>query len=252
MASGSPAGEQTGIQDEDLAQMKAFDTYQWQFDKDFLVRTDITIPVCASLTCLKHGALQITKGLDRPQALQALLQARLWWYQSKKDYTIQLPQYRAYEAARQQHEPDFKSPDGGILAKLNAIRKHMSESEEKRLAEDAAKVPGWQKYARKANLQLKADQEGAEIQDDSASIVGLSAESRGIDGDATADKGGIPANSGGASGEAAETAPYPEKFKHIAEAVVSGKQIPGVKLIPDTVIRPLVSVSAVPVLRYLR
>ncbi|KAH8888385.1 hypothetical protein GQ53DRAFT_264417 [Thozetella sp. PMI_491] len=206
----------------------AFDKYPWQFDKDFL-----------------HGALQITKGLDRTAALAALLQARVWWYESKQNYRIDVAVYSVWDLMRNSDQTEPKNPDGGILAKLNAIRKHMTQSEEKRLAEEASKVPTWQKYANKANLHLKANQTGAAIQGDRDSIVGGPAAGQTSTGDGNSG----PADAGSEQGwsltreenlrEApAEDAPYPEQFKLIAEAVINNKPIEGVKLVPDTVLRP--------------
>ncbi len=145
------------------------------------------------------------------------------------------------------------------MAKVKAIREKMAESELKKLEENGAGVPGWQKYASKANLHIKADQPGADIERDisaNGSVVGLT-----TGGNSAADgtnEGGVGAGAGTGAGRGTTSstpavagssggggggngAPYPEQFQAIIEAVTTGKPIAGVKEIPDTVLRPSVS-----------
>ncbi len=151
-----------------------------------------------------------------------------------------MSEYEAYQILRDQHQPGPKNPDGGILAKLNAIRKHIDEKEQKRLAEEAANVPGWQKYAHKANLHLKANQAGAEVRGDG--VAGGSTTGTSVGGDSpAADFGNGNGAAEGGPSDGQENAPYPEDFKLIAEAVINNVPLPGMKVVPDTILRPSVS-----------
>ena len=184
----------------------------------------------------------MTTGLERDQALDSCLQARIWWYESKQNIQIPVQVYKIFDQSRR---GPTKRPDGGILAKLKAIREKMAESELKKLEESGTDVPGWQKYASKANLHLKADQPGADIARDVSANGSVAGSTVGGDGSgdtgvtggdaATSPSGRRVSNAGGGS------APYPEQFQAIIEAVTTGKPIAGVKEIPDTVLRPSVS-----------
>ena len=183
----------------------------------------------------------MTTGLERDQALDSCLQARIWWYESKQKIQIPVQVYKIFDQSRR---GPTKRPDGGILAKLKAIREKMAESELKKLEESGNDVPGWQKYASKANLHLKADEPGADIARDVSANGSVAGSTAG--GDGSADAGATGGDSASPSSRRVSnagggSAPYPEHFQAIIEAVTTGKPIAGVKEIPDTVLRPTVS-----------
>lgn len=97
------------------------------------------------------------------------------------------------------------SPDAAILKQLEEIQQRMGSAPSlSGFGQSQADIPAWQLNAPKVDLSKKAD-DGA---------------SRGDTGDG---------------------APYPEDFQALVEAVTTGKPIPGIKEIPDTVVRPPVS-----------
>ena len=106
--------------------------------------------------------------------------------------------------AHKSENPDPPAPDEAILAKIEDIQRRLG------IAADQADVPSWQTYAPKANLGIKA-----------------------TDGDA---------GQGESSTAEGQDAPYPERFKAVIEAVTTGKPVPGVKEIPNTVVSQPVSI----------
>lgn len=148
-------------------------------------------------------------GFTRQKALSNTLQARIWWYKSRFNIAIDRPAYEAFCTAN----PSI-SPDGSILAKLEEIQQRMGNAAigtgyseataDAAEAAPAANIPEWQLKAPKVDLSVKADD-------------------------------GTPHTHSG------DGAPYPENFQALVDAVTSGKPIPGIKEIPDTVVRPPVS-----------
>lgn len=145
-------------------------------------------------------------GFTRQKALSTTLQARIWWYKSRFNSDIDRASYEAYCASH-----PSSSPDASILAKLDEIQQRMGggapgSSSSSTSAAASPNIPAWQLNAPKVDLSKKAD--------DGASHT----------------------NTG-------DGAPYPENFQALIEAVTLGKPIPGIKEIPDTVVRPPVSSS---------
>ncbi|KAL2264279.1 hypothetical protein VTK26DRAFT_8482 [Humicola hyalothermophila] len=92
-------------------------------------------------------------------------------------------------------------PDLAILIKLEGISERMGLAPAPDKPEDAPYIPEWQKNAPKVDLSKKADD------------------------------GRTHNNANGG-------APYPDNFQAIVEAVTMGKPIPGIKEIPNIVVRP--------------
>ncbi|KAK4101024.1 hypothetical protein N658DRAFT_449929 [Parathielavia hyrcaniae] len=142
-------------------------------------------------------------GFNRQKALSTTLQARIWWYKSRFNTDIDRASYEAYVASRPLSE---KSPDASILAKLEEIQQRMGGGVPPSSAGGSGQdIPAWQLNAPKVDLSKKAD-DGA---------------------------------SHHANANAGDSAPpYPENFQALIEAVTTGKPIPGIKEIADTVVRP--------------
>jgi hypothetical protein len=100
-------------------------------------------------------------------------------------------------AAHLASHPDASTPEPAILARIEDVQRRMGMT-------SASAVPSWQVHAPKADLGVKADD----------------------------------ASDHGAAGAGDEgDAPYPEHFKAVIEAVTTGKPVPGIKEIPNTVVR---------------
>jgi hypothetical protein len=94
--------------------------------------------------------------------------------------------------------PDTATPEAAILARIEDVQRRMGVT---------GPVPSWQAHAPKADLRVKA-----------------------------AD--GVAKGEGAAGGVGTgDDAPYPEHFKAVIEAVTTGKPVPGIKEIPNTVVR---------------
>ncbi|KAK4150126.1 hypothetical protein C8A00DRAFT_18290 [Chaetomidium leptoderma] len=142
-----------------------------------------------------------TDGFTRQKALSTTLQARIWWYKSRFNTDIDRAAYEAHSAA---HPSSPISPDASILAKLDEIQQRMGGgggSSSSATGNEQHNIPAWQLNAPKVDLSKKADD------------------------------GAGHTNTG-------DGAPYPENFQALIEAVTMGKPIPGIKEIPDTVVRP--------------
>jgi hypothetical protein len=149
-----------------------------------------------------------TDGFSRQKALSTTLQARIWWYKSRFNTDIDRASYEAFSAAHQS-----SCPDAAILAKLEEIQQRMGgggggggRGGASSSSTANQNIPAWQLNAPKVDLSKKADD------------------------------GACHSNTG-------DGAPYPENFQALIEAVTLGKPIPGIKEIPDTVVRPPVSTS---------
>jgi len=97
--------------------------------------------------------------------------------------------------------PETPTPEPAILARIEDVQRRMGVT---------GPVPSWQAHAPKADLRVKA-------------------------ADGAAKQGAGGAGGGG------DDAPYPEHFKAVIEAVTMGKPVPGIKEIPNTVVRLPVS-----------
>ncbi|KXX81204.1 hypothetical protein MMYC01_201398 [Madurella mycetomatis] len=136
----------------------------------------------------------------RQKAQNTTLHARIWWYKSRFNVDIDRTAYDDYSASH-----PSSSPDTTILAKLDEIQQRMGIGPAPSSTRDQSQnqaIPAWQLNAPKVDLSKKAD-----------------------DGATHASTG-----SGGA--------PYPDNFQALIEAVTMGKPIPGIKEIPNTVVRP--------------
>lgn len=157
------------------------------------------------MATLGPSLIRKTEGFMRQKALNTTLQTRIWWYKSRFNVDINRIAYEAYSASH-----PSSNPDSAILAKLEQIQQRMGvappvPSSAGDQTQDQA-IPAWQLNAPKVDLSRKAE-----------------------DGVAHANTG---------SG-----APYPDNFQALIEAVTTGKPIPGIKEIPNTVVRPPVSLE---------
>jgi hypothetical protein len=143
--------------------------------------------------------------IEKEKAIDHSIQARVWYIKTKLSIDIDPSQYKAYL----QEHPDRPSVDSLLLTKVDEIQRRATAINNKtpdtsgKFA-DLRSIPVWQETAPKA--ELKVSMSGA-----------------------TRDNGSGP------------DAPYPDKFADIIEAVTTGKPMPGVREIPNTVIRQPVS-----------
>ncbi|KAM7222028.1 hypothetical protein V8F06_002533, partial [Rhypophila decipiens] len=148
----------------------------------------------------------LNPGYDRQTALGISLQARIWWYKSRLDIQIDRTAYENYIQQQQPVAANSSSPppcpDPSLLTQIQEIQE--------RMAAVAAKpdLPAWQLQAPKVDPNKKAED-------------GLSNHQ----------------SSSSAAATAGEDAPYPAHFQAIIEAVTMGKPVPGVREIPNTVVR---------------
>lgn len=162
-------------------------------------------PTLANNNSSSSGNTAASDGFTRQKALSTTLQARIWWYKSRFNTDIDRASYEAYTVSH-----PSSSPDASILGKLEEIQERMgggsggSSTSASQGQSQSQNIPAWQLNAPKVDLSKKAD--------DGASHT----------------------NTG-------DGAPYPENFQALIEAVTTGKPIPGIKEIPDTVVRPPVS-----------
>jgi len=159
----------------------------------------------------------LSNTFERQKALGVTLQARIWWYKSRLNIDVDRNAYDSY--ASSSHHP--YQPDSALLDKVEEIQRHMGLMSDNSAAAapdsfangfdggNSSRLPEWMVSApRKVDLLKKAD-DGA---------------TRSPHGD----------------GGGGHDAPYPAHFQAIIEAVTTGKPVPGVKEIPNTVIRQAV------------
>lgn len=150
-------------------------------------------------------------GFKRQKALSTTLQARIWWYKSRFNVDIDRIAYEAYGVAH-----PSSGPEAAILDRLEQIQQRMgiapagTSSSSVGPSQTAQNIPAWQLSAPRVDLSKKAD-----------------------------DAAGHASGSG-------DGTPFPGDFEALVEAVTTGKPIPGIKEIPDTVERPPVSVTCAP------
>ncbi|KAM7184114.1 hypothetical protein V8F33_013174 [Rhypophila sp. PSN 637] len=140
----------------------------------------------------------LTPGYDRQTALGISLQARIWWYKSRLDIQIDRTAYENHIQQQPAKDSSSPCPDPSLLTQIQEIQE--------RMAAVAAKpdLPAWQLQAPKVDPNKKAEDGVSNHQSSSA---------------------------------AGEDAPYPAHFQAIIEAVTMGKPVPGVREIPNTVVR---------------
>ncbi|KAL2136706.1 hypothetical protein VTI74DRAFT_2117 [Chaetomium olivicolor] len=152
------------------------------------------------MATLGPSLLTSPDGFTRQKALSTTLQARIWWYKSRFNTDIDRAAYEAWAACH-----PSSSPDAGIVAKLGEIQQRMGGGGPSSTAtvqtQSPSNIPAWQLNAPKVDLSKKADD-------------------------------------GGSHASAGDGTPYPENFQALVEAVTMGKPIPGIREIPDTVVRP--------------
>lgn len=179
--------------------MAKFDAYPWAQDKDFMQGVHST---------LGDSLANLSDPFTKRKVLDTILHSRIWWYASK--FGVQIA-WDAYTAWSPKHPASC--PDAAILKKSEWIYtnlKKKSAAASDSSSEDAVgkqqkpdvEIPSWQLSAPKADLSRKAD-------DDDGS-------------------------------EARATTPtgaYPDKFQALVEAVTAGKTVPGIRQIPNTVVR---------------
>lgn len=116
--------------------------------------------------------------------------------------------FSAYKQWLTSH-PDHRAPDAVVVDKVNKVLRRLRQQQQINGGATTA-IPSWQAAAPKADLQIKHD---------------------------------APADDAAADGS---DAPYPERFAHIVEAVTTGKPVPGIRDIPNKVVRKPVSLRQPP------
>ncbi|KAH6621240.1 hypothetical protein B0J18DRAFT_221353 [Chaetomium sp. MPI-SDFR-AT-0129] len=150
------------------------------------------------MVTLGPSLISANDGFSRQKALSTTLQARIWWYKSRFNTDIDRNLYESYSDSQNQQSG---RPDVAILSKLAEIQQRMGGGGSSSSGGEVRNIPAWQLNAPKVDLSKKADDAGNHVN------VG-------------------------------DGAPYPENFQALIEAVTLGKPIPGIKEIPDTVVRP--------------
>ncbi|KAK3997173.1 hypothetical protein QBC44DRAFT_338963 [Cladorrhinum sp. PSN332] len=138
----------------------------------------------------------------RRKILDTILQTRIWWYQSRTNATIDLNSYLAFTSANPRTNPDQE-----ILKKTewiyNQLKARSAPQDQQASSSSSSSqpdpdIPAWQLQAPKLDLSKKADDHEA---------------------------------------RPTEGVPYPDRFQAIIDAVTTGKQIEGIREIPNTVVR---------------
>ena len=144
----------------------------------------------------------LSNSFERQKALGVTLQARIWWYKSKFNIDIDRTAYEDFASSRRQVDGAAAAAgpvDSSLLDKMEDIQRRMGSVPDT----TSGNLPAWMVEApQKVDLNKKAD-DGA-VRD---------------------------AQAGGGN------APYPAHFQAIIEAVTTGKSVPGVREIPNTVVR---------------
>ncbi|KAK3320817.1 hypothetical protein B0T19DRAFT_403437 [Cercophora scortea] len=143
----------------------------------------------------------LPNGPERQTALGICLQARIWWYKSRLNIEIDRSAYEAYLASSSSSSSSAdppSSPDPDLLTKIEEIQRRMGVP----APAPGPPLPAWQLDAPKVDPTKKADD--------------------------------LVSHGGDAS---SQDAPYPAHFQAIIDAVTTGKPVPGVREIPNTVVR---------------
>lgn len=152
----------------------------------------------------------LSNGFERQKALGISLQARVWWYKSRFNIDIDRSAYENYLLSSSSSSAPARSQipnspvDAQLVDKLAEIQQLMGTTPASASDDD---LPAWQKQAPKVDLLKKADDGKADGTE------------RGTDGNA----------------------PYPERFQAIIDLLTNGTPVPGIKEIPNTVVRQPVS-----------
>ena len=157
----------------------------------------------------------LSNTFERQKALGVTLQARIWWYKSKFNVEIDRAAYEDYTSSHnQQTQGPTTAPsaiDSALLDKIDDIQRRMGSAPGTAIA---GNLPAWMVEApQKVDLNKKADDGAAREAPQSG-------------------RGG--------------NAPYPAHFQAIIEAVTTGKTVPGVRDIPNTVVRQEVCCCGTP------
>lgn len=195
----------TAEHDPDFAK---FDEYPWARDRAFLVSrprkqpsthtSKTNTPSPSQKQGLTAMLGPLSNTFERQKALGVTLQARIWWYKSKFNVEIDRTAYEDYVSTTS-HTPSI---DSTLLDKIDDIQRRMGTTSGPVIT---GNLPAW---------MVEAPQK--------------------VDLSAKADDGGAPREGGGGRGS---SAPYPAHFQAIIEAVTTGKTVPGVRDIPNTVVR---------------
>ncbi|KAK4461165.1 hypothetical protein QBC42DRAFT_270705 [Cladorrhinum samala] len=192
-----------------------FDSYPWVQDRDFIQGLHATLgPSLSSSSSADPFA--------RRKLLDTVLQTRIWWYQSRTGTSINLNDYLSYSCSSP--NPNPPSPDQEILKKTEWIYQQLQarlspssnenegttphpeteQQQQQQQQADGPEIPAWQLQAPKLDLSKKAEDHESRTSSSSSPDAGV---------------------------------PYPDKFQAIVDAVTTGKQIEGIKEIPNTVVR---------------
>ena len=150
----------------------------------------------------------LSNSFERQKALGITLQARIWWYKSRLGIDIDRAAYEGYCTSG---TAAASAVDSSLLVRIGDIQQRMGlapTSDES----SSSSLPAWMVEApQKVDLNKKAD-------------------------DGARSGGGPDRGSGSGNGDA----PYPAHFQAIIDAVTTGKPVPGVREIPNTVVRQAV------------
>lgn len=206
------------------AKFKAFDSYPWKKDPTFMFGLKSilgpppppprTSSSSSTATATATGTISPPSGappesassssaaagpvpVSRPQDMA--IRARIFYYTQRVGVTLSFDEYVAWLAAHPSHTP----PD--ILPDEYKASPSYSPQPSTGAADPSQSTLAWQAAAPKTSLWV--------------------------------DKGAGQDGSTAAEGAAAGEAPYPSTFQHIVELIASGKPVPGIKEIPNTVVQ---------------
>ncbi|KAM0325402.1 hypothetical protein ACHAQA_007388 [Verticillium albo-atrum] len=174
------------IQDAD-GMFKAFDSYPWTKDKNFL----------SGLSAILGDP---NASNPRGEPAELALHARVFYYAQRVGVRIDFAQYKAWLTAHPDHTPPDVLPEEYARSAPQDTTSS-SSSAAAAAAAAAGSVPAWQTSAPKADLYVDKSQPAA-------------------------------AQQGGADEPA-----YPMGFAEMLQRIQQGLPIPGIKEIPDTVVR---------------
>ncbi|KAK1761242.1 hypothetical protein QBC47DRAFT_369461 [Echria macrotheca] len=145
----------------------------------------------------------LSNGFERQKALGVTLQARIWWYKSRIGLDVDRSAYETWYSSSSSSSSSA-SVDSTLLDKVEELQRRLGIASSSSSPEQQRQnLPAWMVEApQKVDLRKKAD-DGQEEKGNSSS----------------------------------QDAPYPAHFQAIIEAVTTGKAVPGVREIPNTVIR---------------
>ncbi|KAK4190242.1 hypothetical protein QBC35DRAFT_86281 [Podospora australis] len=174
-----------------------FDAYPWAQDKEFMQGL--------------HAALGDSLGnlsdpFTKRKVLDMIIHSRIWWYASRFGVQLSFETYISWTASTNSQS----CPDEAILKKSEWIYTNLKKKNSSASAEDGkeketdVEIPEWQRSAPKVDLSKKAEPDH-----DASSSATVSR----ADGS------------------------YPDKFQALVAAVTAGTPVPGIREIPNTVVR---------------